>query len=109
MLTDNKGFTIVEVLVALALLSITAVAFVTLMTFSVSSVFVAGEKSEEIFAAQGQVERDISTKKPSGTDAVTIKFPAGSDLTIKGEQLEIVYEYDGKSGSIKYFLPEKEE
>ncbi len=110
MLSENKGFTIVEVLIAMSLLSIVAIAFITMMTFSVSSILVAGEKSEQMFEAKGEIEKKISAQTPSGYDQVNIHFPNEvNDLTIKGEKLEINYEYDGKAGSITYFLPKKEE
>jgi len=108
--TNKKGFTIVEVLVAMALLSLAAVAFIALMSFSVSSIFLAGEKSEKIFDAQGEIESEISAQTPSGDDEVKINFPgAADDLTITGEKLEITYEYNGGSSSIIYFLPTKGE
>lgn len=108
--TNKKGFTIVEVLVAMALLSLAAVAFIALMSFSVSSIFLAGEKSEKIFDAQGEIESEISAQLPSGDDEVKINFPdSADDLTITGEKLEITYEYNGGSSSIIYFLPTKGE
>ena len=109
--TNKKGFTIVEVLVAMALLSLAAVAFIALMSFSVSSIFLAGEKSEKIFDAQGEIESEISAQLPSGDDEVKINFPdeVADDLTITGEKLEITYEYNGGSSSIIYFLPIKGE
>ena len=108
--TNKKGFTIVEVLVAMALLSLAAVAFIALMSFSVSSIFLAGEKSEKIFDAQGEIESEISAQLPSGDDEVKINFPdSADDLTITGEKLEITYEYNGGSSSIIYFLPIKGE
>jgi len=111
--TNKKGFTIVEVLVAMALLSLAAVAFIALMSFSVSSIFLAGEKSEKIFDAQGEIESEISAQMPSGDDEVKINFTGAftdaDDLTITGEKLEITYEYNGGSSSIIYFLPTKGE
>jgi prepilin-type N-terminal cleavage/methylation domain-containing protein len=52
----DKGFSLVEVMVALAILSILAVAFIQLMGWSFTSIFYEGEKSKAIASAKEKQE-----------------------------------------------------
>ena len=109
MLYNNKGFTLIEIIVAMAILFLISMIFIPLFSFSVGAIFDAGDKSEKIFDAQGRVDRAIEAEDPSGEDKVSINFPDTDDLEIPREKLEIKYEYDDYSSHITYFLPEEEE
>ena len=106
MLSGDKGFSLVEIVVAMAILSIVAAIFLTLMTFSAGMIFTAGNKSEQIFETQGEVDNKIVSVDPVGSETtIKVTFPNGSDVVeVHGERLE--EDYEGFSGSIIYFLPD---
>ena len=103
-LSQEKGFSLIEVLVALAILMISIFAFTTLFTTSFQGIFRAGHKSEAMFEAQEKIDQAIAAGTNSGADNISIVF---NDLTINlsGEEFEIDYPYDDYSGKLIYFLP----
>ena len=106
MLSEEKGFSLVEIVVAMAILSIVAAIFLTLMTFSAGMIFTAGNKSEQIFETQGEVDNKIVTSDTDTSVSVTVNvtFPDSVIIPVAGERLE--EDYEGFSGSIIYFLPD---
>ena len=107
MLSGDKGFSMVEIIVALALLSLVAVGFLTLISFSANLIFNAGTKSEVIFEKQGVIENIIDESNPSGDDVIIVVLPPDEpDVSVSGKMLVVDYEYNDFSSSIVYFLPE---
>ena len=109
MILNNKGFSMVEIIVAMAILSLVAVSLVTLFSFSATEIFHAGEKSEKIFEAQGEVDNLIeSGGDPSYFEEKNVVVEiSGEDVEIPGNILEIEYKYNERTGHITYFLPDE--
>ncbi len=109
-LKREEGFTLTEIMVALAVLTIIIFAFTTLFTSSFSGIFRAGRKSASLYAAQKEMDHKIA----QGTDVSpgeeqemtpTIIFDQITIDDVSGERLEILYEYEERSGTLVYFLP----
>lgn len=116
MLNNKKGFTLIEIVVAMAILFLISIGFISLFSFSVGAIFGAGDKSEKIFDAQGRVDNAIEVDDPSSIEGVTsedknitIDFPDADDLVVEGEKLVIEYEYNDHISHITYFLPQDKE
>jgi prepilin-type N-terminal cleavage/methylation domain-containing protein len=100
----EEGFTLVEVLVALAILSIIIMAFTTLFTSSFSGIFRAGRKSASLYEAQAVLDQVIDQGTALTEDEINILF-GGIVIKVQGEEITEAYEYDGRTGQLVYFLP----
>ena len=106
---QEKGFTLIEVLVALSILMIMIFTFTLLYTSSFEGIFRAGRVSEELFNAQRDMDNIIaegSSNEPEG-NSVLIKIDFIEHTVEKhGEIKEAPYEHERRSGSLQYFMPE---
>ena len=103
----QEGFTILEIILAIAVLMIFLFAFMTLSTSSIGGIFGAGEKSSALFDAQKRVDREIDDGLDSTRDVVShaIDFDGVDPFDIETEIIEITYEYDEHTGTLYYFYP----
>lgn len=118
-LVNEKGFSLVEVIVAMAILMIIITAFTALFTGSFSGIFTAGRKSEALYRAQSDMDAVINSAGTADYDediisvtekAVTIPF-TGADSINYGESdgllVVVEYPYEDRTGEIIYYLPVK--
>lgn len=108
------GFTIVESLVAVLILTVVAIAFVPLLNQGFSEVFLAGYRISALHSAQGMVD----AVKPSEVDdeagefnvkkniTINIRFEDGRTIPVKGTEVERVEEFQGRQASITAFVPD---
>ena len=68
---NKKGFTLVEILIAMALLMVIAVAFVSSMTTNFSWLVSARVMTQNVFAAQQSMEAEIESIKKDLLEGVT--------------------------------------
>ena len=109
---QDQGFTLVEVMVALTVLSIVTAAFVQLYSSNTKAIITHGQRSEALFEAQSMVEAAIAAGGADGSDVVSIRFSlAGGDEFIIEVPGETVTEggpgavSKGKAPSITAFIP----
>ena len=113
-LNQEKGFTLVEVLVAMAILMIIIFTFTLLYTSSFAGIARAGKVSEELFNAQKDMDNIIAegleTLPEETPPEMQIEFVTKEGVVyiveVKGEEKEVFYEHEERSGTLKYFLPE---
>lgn len=101
---DEKGFTMVEVLIALAILVIIIAAFTALFTTGARGIFSAGRKSNALFEAQNEMDNFIAEGNSDGLATHNIEFDSIT-ITVTGEEKIISTEYEGRTVEIYYFLP----
>lgn len=109
-LRDNKGVTLVEIVVSLAILGIISAAFATLFTNGFRVIFSAGDKTVALYEAQDSVENIIAENHPAGGTSIpplTMYFNdiSGSGLTdhevaVEGRQVEDI------NNRLTAFLPD---
>ena len=107
--TRDDGFTIVEVLVALAILMIIIFSFTLLFTSSFSGIARAGKVSEELFRAQKDMDNKIVEADVSeDVYEIEIIFPGESldPVTVDGRIKQVPYQHEERSGTLFYFLPD---
>ena len=105
----RRGFTVVEAIVAIAILGLVASSLIPLMVQGFSEVFVAGGRIRAVHEAQ----QAIDTKARSGTsgsgDSLTITFPGNESKnigSISGEEIEVPIEIvPGRTASVTAFIP----
>lgn len=112
-LQNNKGLTLIEVLVSIVILGIIAVAFLPIFTNSFVYIMSAGKRSKADFEAQRAMENRLAGSgktfdnvetTESGTE-LSISF--GSDtINVPGKTVNVTYN-DGKQNvTLTTFIPD---
>lgn len=102
---QQGGFTLVEVLVAIAVLMIVIFSFTLLFTSSFTWIFNAGDKGEALFKAQELMENKIA-EGPNGSGGEPLSISFGEkQILITGETKVIEHQYDDRNITLYYFYP----
>lgn len=81
-----SGFGLIEIMIALAILSVAVLAFGVLFTSSHNSIFAAGRQKRALYTAQSGMELKISQGAAAGrTDSLVISVPGSGPITVHGE------------------------
>lgn len=88
--SNKKGFTLVEIILSIAIIGIMAVSFIPVFTAGFKGVIFAGEKKTEMFDTQNVMEQEVADSANSGTETLTVTFPADGGkpefpVTVDGE------------------------
>jgi len=105
----EEGFTLIEVIIALAIFAIIVMAFTGLITTSIQGIFGAGDKSVALFQAQEKIDNYIAEGTVDGSvETRPIVFGDGTSIDVSGEEKQIEQEYHDERRSVilYYFLPE---
>ena len=82
---SSEGFTLVEVLISLAILSIVTVALLLLFNQSFDGIINSGKKTKEIYDNQEALEDSIAGSDiPADTNSLTMTF-GEKEITLHGE------------------------
>lgn len=107
----SSGVTLIEIIVAIAILSILFISFLLLFTESFANIFSAGNKSEALFTVQSKLENKIDEPSPQGeSHTLEIIFPnVLTPIRVDGK-IVTIYEpyYRGdsiKNVELKVFIP----
>ncbi len=73
-LFNKRGMTYVELLVALALLALIVVSFTPMLVSSYETLYKAGEKTEEVYDSQQEIERGLAVRSSTREGSVAISF-----------------------------------
>lgn len=96
----KNGFTLIEVIVSIALLAIIATAFMTLLSNSYADIFISGSKSDALFQAQKEVEFNMAVGTTESSDNLVIEYDSSvgvNPITIKGKIILETKSYNGSS------------
>ena len=95
--TRKKGFTLIEIIVSIALLAIISVSFLTIFSGSMVNISRTGRNSIVNYTAQESAERiiddplnaiSINNSVNNGYD-IKITFPIGGLFTVSGRKVEV--------------------
>ncbi|MBF7082134.1 prepilin-type N-terminal cleavage/methylation domain-containing protein [Desulfallas sp. Bu1-1] len=101
-MNNKKGFSILEVLVAISILVIIVFTFTTLFSAGFSGIFSAGRKSEALYKVQKEMENAIINKSGNNvTDGtISISFPSLTDpITVTGKFVICDQTYTDSNGN----------
>jgi len=88
MFKSKKGFTLVEILVALTIILMVVFAFTPLMAFSLRQIYESGKGQKELYESKSQMEKKLSERNTnSGLPSVTINTVFKEATTSSGEVL----------------------
>lgn len=103
---QQEGFTLVEILVAIAIMMIVVFSFTLLFTSSFTWIFDAGDKSEALFKAQEKMDNKIAGGIiTTDGEPMVVEFLYES-VTVHGETKEVDHPYEERNITLNYYLPE---
>lgn len=109
----QKGFTLIEILVAIAILGIMAAAFLPLLTNSMSGIFWTGHREGLLYRAQSKLETFTGSTSTTVTEGTTVTdvtvVPISKIITtpeINGQIQEVEVTENGTSVSLYMFVPQ---
>lgn len=106
-----NGFALIEMIVAITLITVTLVGFLFMLNGGFSNVFGSAHKSQATYASQDQMERAIAgnTQAP-GTKfeekTMTILFNDELSIQSQGHVIESTSTKNGKTSTMTTFVPD---
>lgn len=73
---NPKGMTLIEVILAISILSIIAITFLPIITGSFSNIVKAGNKTRQVYDTKGKIEEAMANKQSIEMDDDTIILKA---------------------------------
>ena len=95
----KEGFTLIEVILSMALLVIISTAFLTMFTSGIVGISNSGKKSVSHYTAQSKIESNINDSGSLSGNVVTLPksisltFPGNPPIVIAGRQINVPYNY----------------
>lgn len=101
---NQNGFTLIEVILSMAILGIILVAFLNMFSFSMIGLFRARDKSIALNEVQGSVESQLATEDAFHSDEIILTFD-DEEITITGGYIETEKSSGLSSSEITGFIP----
>lgn len=102
----TQGFSLVEIIVALALIGLIATAFFPLITYSYKNIYSVGNDDKSLYQLQQKMENS-SAWTEINTDGINIEFTNGTIIKVPGSTYSIQQNASGRQLTIIYFQPDE--
>lgn len=103
----KSGFTLIEIIVSIALIGILGVAFFSIFGMGNKCIDSSGNISKAAFNTQSQIEGDVGNLSTSSDIVISISISGSGTLDCKGEIDTKSALINGQKVSIKYYKPYK--
>ena len=100
-----EGFTLVELMVAMAILMLIVFAFTPLLLGSIERIHYAGDKSEALYQGQAEMEVNIVQKETIDGHEFIFEFDDNVTVTVPGGFIEVEQSKNDAVARLSTFLP----
>lgn len=107
---SQKGFTLVEVIVAMAILLLIAVAIAPMISQGFSHIFLAGEKSQAIHQAELMIRDKENWDEENPFPDIVFDQPEGQDertIGVEGREISVRWSWHKGTTSITIYTPQE--
>lgn len=106
-INNNRGMTLIEIVIAIAILGIMSIGLLTMFTSSFKFIVNAGDRSEATFNTQSQAEQALNMKNSDPlAPGLQIVFPSdGSSITAPGDVIHKSHTENGATANVDIFQP----
>lgn len=114
----NKGFTLIEVIVAIAILGILAVTFIPMLSNQYLIIMKSGRKSEATYNTIDEIEKKLIEKEkekeenknnnkyfPKKTTKIDVRFNHGKQIELQVDHMESEVKYGNEKIKIDLGIP----
>jgi prepilin-type N-terminal cleavage/methylation domain-containing protein len=107
-LNNQKGLTLLEIILSMAILGILAISFLTMFSSGFKSIIKAGNKSVAAYDAQQSMTNKIIQADDLDSDeyieeTITFDFNGGPTIDLDIRLLDVSEDYKGSSSNMKGF------
>jgi prepilin-type N-terminal cleavage/methylation domain-containing protein len=104
---NNKGFTLIEIIVSLALISLVLVFFFGMFLQGTTGIISASNKNKSTYNAMDRMENVVAgSYATSEAVSLTIQLPSGT-ITQPGQKItKTSSDYNGKTSEVTTFIPD---
>ena len=95
---NKRGFTLIEIILAIAIIGILAVVFIPLFTSGYIMIVKNAETSDTLFSNQDAIEQEIANDSASTGSALTVDF-SGLSINVTGQAIT--------TGEFHLFIPDR--
>lgn len=101
----QNGFSLIEIIVSMAIIGIISITFLTIFTSGFSNIFAAGNKSEALLNSQAVIEDSIAYLTTSNSYNLTIRLN-GADNIVEGYRIYSTKTYNNnRMVDLALFIP----
>ncbi len=105
-ITNNSGMTLLEIIIAIAILGIMSIGLLSMFTTSFKFIANAGNRSIATYDAKSLVESALNQKNTDSlAPGITIKFHDNSTITAPGKVLQKTHTENGATSDVYLFQP----
>jgi len=97
---NNSAFTLIEIIIALALIGIISITFLTIFSSAYAFLFSAGRKSDAVFSVEKSLETTIASGTSSDTNNISVTI-GGRGLVIEGINSSANQDYDNGTKNVE--------
>lgn len=103
----KDGFTLVEIILSIAILGIIAISVLTMFGSGLKNISRSGKRTEEVFTLEREINQKIFDGGGGGSEGDTIKveIPGFEEKEIKGKIITIPS--DDQNIELKTFVPDR--
>jgi len=100
----QKGFTLIEVILSVAILAMVTTSLLMMFTNGVGNIFGAGKKSVSHYVAQDQIESKVSDTVGLPISTIELKFSGNAvQYNVEGKKVDVNYTYGMKTKKLTTF------
>jgi len=104
-MNNSEGMTLIEVIIAIAIIGIITISFLSVFSTGFSLVNRAGDKSEEVFINHAEIEASLSSFGIDNSSELELKLSDGTVIEVPGEIGVFTQESGKGTTSITIFRP----
>jgi prepilin-type N-terminal cleavage/methylation domain-containing protein len=100
---NNKGFTLIEVIISIAIVGIISIPILGIFGTGIKNIVRAGERTEDVFVEQKIINEKMQDYDEGEETIISVRFPDGLEIDVEGKIITSLE--DGEL--LKTFVPKK--
>lgn len=105
MIKNKKGLTLIEAVIAIGIIGIIAVSFLSMYTLGFSTISKSGSRSSALFTVQSKLEEKLNGTSGTTPTSLTIIVPNSSPISVSGNIITESTTIKGQAVTITAFKP----
>ena len=105
MVKNQKGFTLIEAVIAMLIIGIMCIAFLSMYTSGVTTISKNGNRSSALFTVQSNIEEKLNGATSTTPLPLAITIPNSEPIDVSGNIISESITVKGQKVTITFFKP----